>query len=112
MLVHFKSDPLYHQWEKGWSLGVVQNHADPAPGKGWPVRGFIIAGPDRKFVKAEAQIVGAHAVEVWSESVAEPAAVRYAWQVWPDATLVACLKWLPGPSTPVHPFRTDEWPLK
>jgi len=116
MLVHFKSDPEYHKWQKKWSLGVKQNHADPdrSKGKSWPVRGFYIAGPDKKFVKAEAQLVGkgTHVVEVWSETVAKPVAVRYGWQVWPDATLMASLSRAPGPATPVHPFRTDDWPLK
>ena len=117
MLVHFKSDPKYHKWTKKWSLKVKQQHLDPAAGsgKGWPLRGFIIAGSDRRFVKAKAQLISkdpVFAVEVWSDAVAKPAAVRYGWQVWPEANLTAHLRWTPGPDTPVHPFRTDDWPLK
>ena len=117
MIVHFKSDPKYHKWQKEWTLDVKQQHADPArgSGKGWPLRGFIIAATDKKFVKAKAQLVSkgpVFAVEVWSETIAEPVAVRYGWQVWPDANLTAVLRWEPGPATPVHPFRTDDWPLE
>lgn len=42
-------------------------------------RGFAIAGTDRKFVRAQARIVGPDKIEVWSAKVSEPVAVRYAW---------------------------------
>ena len=41
--------------------------------------GFAIAGADRKFVWAEAKIVPPNRVEVWSDQIAAPVAVRYAW---------------------------------
>jgi sialate O-acetylesterase len=68
------------------------------------VRGFAIAGSDRKFVWANARINGRDAVEVWSDQVADPAAVRYAWADNPVCNLY-CAEGLPA-----TPFRTDDWP--
>jgi sialate O-acetylesterase len=75
------------------------------------VKGFAIAGADRKFVWADAKIlepkVGAKdTVEVSSQEVDEPVAVRYAWADNPVCNLynVTLL--------PVTPFRTDDWPGK
>jgi sialate O-acetylesterase len=68
------------------------------------VRGFAIAGDDRKFVWAHAAIVGRDKVEVWSDEVPEPAAVRYAWANNP----VCNLRNRAG--LPATPFRSDDWP--
>jgi sialate O-acetylesterase len=46
--------------------------------------GFEIAGTDGRYVAAEAVIDG-ETVVVRSESVSEPAAVRYAWAAYPEA---------------------------
>jgi sialate O-acetylesterase len=67
------------------------------------VIGFAIAGEDRKFVNAQAKLVGPDRVEVWSDEVALPVAVRYAWADNP----VCNLKNEAG--LPAVPFRTDEW---
>jgi sialate O-acetylesterase len=67
-------------------------------------RGFAIAGSDRKFVSAKAKIVGPATVEVWSDSVSEPAAVRYAWADNPVCNLYS------AEGLPLTPFRTDQWP--
>jgi sialate O-acetylesterase len=73
------------------------------------VLGFAIAGADKKFIWADAQIVkpqdGAKAdtIEVSSKDIPDPVAVRYAWadnpvcDLYNDALL------------PVTPFRTDDW---
>lgn len=68
------------------------------------VRGFAIAAPDRKFVWANAKIIAPDRVEVWSDSIAEPAAVRYAWADNPVCNLYS------QNGLPVTPFRTDDWP--
>jgi sialate O-acetylesterase len=68
------------------------------------VQGFAIAGADRKFVWAQARIVAPDKVEVFSEQVPEPVAVRYAWADNPVCNLVS------GAGLPVTPFRTDDWP--
>jgi sialate O-acetylesterase len=65
--------------------------------------GFLIAGADRKIVRAEAKIVGDDAVEVWSDQVMDPAAVRYGWEDNPAVDLYN------GAGLPAGPFRTDDW---
>ena len=67
------------------------------------IRGFAVAGDDKKFVSAEAKLVGNHQVEVWSDKVSEPVAVRYAWADNPVCNLYS------NDGLPVTPFRTDEW---
>lgn len=63
---------------------------------------FAVAGADKKFVWAKAQIVG-DKVEVWSDEIPEPKFVRYAWADSPvDPNLYNKEK------LPASPFRTDE----
>ena len=70
--------------------------------------GFSICGKDRQFVWAEAKLVGKDKVEVWSDSVDNPVAVRYAWSDNPVCNLYR----KDGTITlPVTPFRTDDFPL-
>ena len=69
-----------------------------------PLHCFTIAGADRKFVRAEAEIRGDEA-EVWSEQVSEPVAVRYAWADNP-----ATCNLYNRAGLPASPFRTDRWP--
>jgi sialate O-acetylesterase len=68
------------------------------------VRGFAIAGEDRKWVRAEAQIVGEDRIDVWSDAVSDPVAVRYAWANNPVCNVYNDL------GLPLTPFRTDSWP--
>jgi len=70
---------------------------------GGPVKGFAIAGPDKKFVWANAEIVGKDRVRVWSDRVSAPASVRYAWANNPLGNLVN------SAGLPASPFRTDDW---
>ena len=65
--------------------------------------GFLIAGPDRKFVRAEARIEGSEIV-VWSAQVQRPEAVRYGWTDISTATV-----WNVS-GLPLSCFRTDQWP--
>lgn len=69
------------------------------------VKGFAIAGKDKQFVWAEAKIVGKNKVEVWSDQVAGPVAVRYGWGNNPVVNLYD------RNGLPVTPFRTDDWPV-
>ncbi|MBQ7028753.1 MAG: hypothetical protein IJN32_00785 [Thermoguttaceae bacterium] len=57
---------------------------------------FAVAGKDGKFVWADAQIVGKNQVVVSAESVAEPTAVRYAWQMNPDGANLYSAEGLPA----------------
>ena len=70
---------------------------------GGPVKGFAIAGEDRKFVWADARIDG-DTVVVSSPKVLKPVAVRYAWADNPIANLYN------RAGLPASPFRTDDWP--
>lgn len=67
------------------------------------LKGFAIAGVDRKFVWAEAKIKG-NTVVVGSDAVSEPVAVRYAWADNPVCNLYN------KAGLPASPFRTDTWP--
>lgn len=68
------------------------------------VRGFAVAGEDKKWHWATAQITGPGRVLVSSPEVKNPVAVRYGWADNP----VCNLKSLNG--LPVTPFRSDDWP--
>ncbi|MBN1457293.1 MAG: hypothetical protein JW912_05535 [Sedimentisphaerales bacterium] len=64
---------------------------------------FIIAGSDKQFEPAIAKIEGDSLV-VYSETVENPVAVRYAWDNIATGNLYN-LEMLPA-----SPFRTDDWP--
>ncbi|HLP77954.1 MAG TPA: sialate O-acetylesterase [Candidatus Paceibacterota bacterium] len=64
------------------------------------LKGFTIAGVDKKFVPAKAEIKG-KTVVVWSDQVAKPEAVRYGWANVPDVNLFN------KEGLPASPFRTD-----
>jgi len=66
------------------------------------LKGFSIAGEDKKFVWANAAIEGDH-VAVWSDEVKNPVAVRYAWANNPECNLYN------KEGLPASPFRTDTW---
>jgi sialate O-acetylesterase len=71
---------------------------------GGDLKGFTIAGDDRKFVSAQARISG-NKVVVWSPSVKNPVAVRYGWANYPIVNLFN------KEGLPASPFRTDDFPL-
>lgn len=66
--------------------------------------GFAIAGADKKFVWAEAEILEDGRIEVSSAEVPEPVAVRYAWADNPVCNMYDSV------GLPLTPFRTDDWP--
>ncbi|MCI5718718.1 MAG: sialate O-acetylesterase [Alistipes sp.] len=72
------------------------------PWYGEPIKGFEIAGADRVFHKAKASISG-NSVTVWSDEVAEPVAVRYAFRNYIECNLHNMF------GIPAVPFRTDDW---
>lgn len=65
-------------------------------------REFTIAGDDKKFYNAKAQIQGDEII-ISSEKVINPIAVRYAWCDNPDCNLIN------AEGFPAVPFRTDHW---
>lgn len=71
--------------------------------RGDRLTGFTIAGADRKFVNADAEIHG-NSIVVHSLQVSQPAAVRFGWANFPVVNL-----WNRD-GLPATPFRTDDWP--
>jgi len=67
------------------------------------LRGFAVAGEDRRWVWASARVENGH-VAVWSDRVPHPVAVRYAWADNPAGANLQNREGLPAP-----PFRTDDW---
>ncbi|HEY8881137.1 MAG TPA: sialate O-acetylesterase [Roseateles sp.] len=73
---------------------------------GEPVRGFYVAGADRRWAPAEARLDGDRIV-LRSAAVAAPVAARYAWvNNASEANVVG------GDGLPLPPLRTDDWPLE
>ena len=106
-LLYFDFDPTIDDRREGkWYKRL------PLPDRAREYRGFIIAGKDRRFFPAQAKVrpvkegedVRNECLEVWSDFVPDPVAVRYAWASQPNANAYG----LHG--LPVAPFRTDDWP--
>jgi sialate O-acetylesterase len=73
---------------------------------GEPLRGFLLAGADRRWHAAEARLDGDRLV-LTSRAVPQPVAARYAWVNNPsEANVVG------GDGLPLPPLRTDRWPLE
>jgi len=70
---------------------------------GEPLKGFAVAGAERKFVWADAKIDG-NTVIISSNEVSVPVAVRYGWANNPVCNLYN------KEGLPASPFRTDDWP--
>jgi sialate O-acetylesterase len=71
--------------------------------RGDKLTGFTIAGPDHKFVNAQAEVRG-NTVVVSAPGVEKPEAVRFGWANYPVVNL-----WNKE-GLPATPFRTDDWP--
>jgi sialate O-acetylesterase len=68
------------------------------------LKGFSMAGKDKKFVWAKAYIDGDD-VYVFSDAIEKPVAVRYGWADNPDDVNLYNKEGFPA-----SPFRTDDWP--
>jgi sialate O-acetylesterase len=89
---------------EGNKIRVRFTHADGGlVARGGEPSGFAIAGADRKFVWAKAEIAD-DSVLVWSDEVPQPVAVRYGWANNPVCNLYNAA------GLPASPFRTDDWP--
>jgi|GEM_PF-825450 len=101
------SGPVYRSLKK--EPGAIRLSFDHAGGgleaPGGRLGGFEIAGEDRRWHTAEAQIDG-ETVLVQSPEVPEPVAVRYASEETPSGGNLFNRAGLPCPI-----FRTDDWPL-
>lgn len=98
------SGPLYKSARvEGSAMRVEFEHVGAGlVARGGDLRGFAVAGADRKFVWAAARIDG-RSVVVSSPQAPQPAAVRYNWANNPDGNLYN------SSDLPASPFRTDDW---
>lgn len=71
--------------------------------RGGALKGFLIAGEDKVWREATAEIKGKRVI-VTSAEVANPVAVRYAWAKYPECNLYN------KEGLPAVSFRTDTWP--
>jgi sialate O-acetylesterase len=96
------SGPLYHKMEiTGNSIKLYyKNTGSGLIAKDGEVKGFAIAGEDKKFVWGTAKIQG-NTVIVTADGVDKPVAVRYGWGNNPVTSLYN------KENLPASPFRTD-----
>jgi sialate O-acetylesterase len=96
------SGPLYDKMEvKGNTIQLQFKSTDAGLiCKGDQLKGFAIAGEDKKFVWADAKIEG-KTVVVSSPTISNPVAVRYGWGSNPPTSLYN------KANLPASPFRTD-----
>ncbi len=99
------SGPIYKSMKvEGNKIRISFDHVDGGLliKGGKTLKGFAIAGKNKKFKWAKAKIVG-NDVLVWNSSISKPVAVRYAWQANPVCNLYN------KAGLPASPFRTDDW---
>ena len=78
--------------------------ADGLTARSKPLQSFELAGADKIFHPATAQIDSAdNTILVTSKAVPDPVAVRYAWRNSPEANLFN------SAGLPAAPFRSDDW---
>jgi sialate O-acetylesterase len=108
LYLFFDQDPVVHErWKH------IENNAYwqvlPCPKEGnAELRGFIIAGKDRRWYPAKARnakLENKWCIELTSDLVKEPVAARYGWANWPTGNLVGRER------LPIATFRTDDWSI-
>lgn len=100
------SGPIYREIEiVGNKATITFHHADLGFsffGKD-PSKAFEIAGEDKVFYPAKVQLDKRRRVNVWSDKVSKPVAVRYAFKNCVEGVLYNT------DGLPASPFRTDNW---
>jgi sialate O-acetylesterase len=98
------SGPMYSSMKiEGNKIRIKFRYTDKGlVSKGGELKGFAIAGKDKRFYWADAEISDDEVI-VWSSNVPEPVAVRYAWAANPVCNLYN------SAGLPASPFRTDDW---
>ncbi|TGE25868.1 sialate O-acetylesterase [Hymenobacter aquaticus] len=94
------SGPLYQSMQvKGnkVTLSFSSTGSGLVAKDGKSLRYFAVAGPDKKFVWAQAKIEG-NKVVVWNDQVPNPVAVRYAWADNPEGANLSNKEGLPASS--------------
>ncbi len=100
------SGPMYKSMKvEDGKVRLAFDHTDGGlvAGGGGPLKGFAVAGKDKTWHWAHAEIDG-DTVVVSCKDVADPLAVRYAWADNPECNLTN------QAGLPASPFRTDTWP--
>ena len=107
MRVFYEVDPLRDKgFEGNKEMAYWVACAVPRTGGGDEATGFIVADENRRWYPARAKVNQREGcVEVWSDLIEDPVAVRYDFANWPKGNLVGEKK-IPAP-----PFRSDDWPL-
>jgi sialate O-acetylesterase len=96
------SGPLFRfQSRDDHALRIWFDHSSGLLAKGGAVKGFQIAGPEGKFLPADARIDG-QCVVVSNGEIEEPVVVRYAWKDNPDGNLYN------QAGLPASPFQSRE----
>lgn len=97
--LEFNNLLFVHDWWDGNSFHSYQDTSYIRP------VGFEVAGEDKVFYPATASFGhGVNTIDVWSDKVEHPVAVRYYFHNYvPDANVKTCL------DQPLVPFRTDNW---
>ncbi len=98
--------PLYSSLDiQGGKVYVNVENAPHGLSPMWTeLDGFEIAGDDKVFYPAKAEIeTSSCRLMVWSDSVPDPVAVRYAYRNYPKATVFDTY------GLPLLPFRSDKW---
>lgn len=97
--------PLYekYRFEGNKMVLYFNNIGKGMEAKNGYLKGFSIAGDDRVFKWAKAEIKD-NTVIVWNDEIKEPKAVRYAWADNPECNLYN------KEGLAASPFRTDDWP--
>lgn len=97
------SGPLYKSYSiKENVVKISFDFNENIKAKNSELKGFSIAGADKKFYWAMAKIVNGK-VEVYAQDVPNPVAVRYNWADNPDGNLTN------ASGLPASSFRTDNW---
>ncbi|WP_346238567.1 sialate O-acetylesterase [Niabella insulamsoli] len=104
----FESEsPLYESMSVKKDVALIRFKNAPVglTSYGQPLKGFEIAGADKKFYPAQARLVNG-GVEVYAKDVKTPVAVRYAFADAANASLFNTAGF------PASSFRTDDWPME
>jgi len=88
---------------EGANIRLIFDHAAGLTARNGDLRGFAVAGADRKWYWASASIEGGFVV-VSCPQAQKPVAVRYGWASNPGCNLYNAA------GLPASPFRTDSWP--
>jgi sialate O-acetylesterase len=98
------SGPAYESLKVEGNKAILsfKHLGDGLVAKGGPLTGFTVAGEDKKFYNAQAEIQDGKII-VTCNKVEKPVAVRFGWANYPVVNL-----WNKA-GLPASPFRTDSW---